>query len=273
MTDNHNLKQRVITALYGAPFLIAAVWFDEPLPWFTIFLAFWGAMAVFEFYRLVSSKVQPLTYLGITATVLLIASPQFDYVWVKPLILTSAIVLSLLWSLARRQKGEAFAGWAWTMGGMLYIGWLLSYFAALRDLEAGRNWVFLTLFTIAATDTAAFFVGRTFGKHKLALNISPNKTWEGAIAGSIAAILISLVFTIPALHLNLSYWQAPLLGLMVSVFAQLGDLTKSLFKRNMGVKDSSNLLKGHGGFLDRLDSILFGSLVVYFYVILIAGGG
>lgn len=139
---------------------------------------------------------------------------------------------------------------------------------ALRSLDDGRNWVFLALFTNFGSDTAAFFAGRALGKHKLAPSISPGKTWEGAIAGILGAIIISLLFTIPSpLSLPLGYGKAVVLGLLVSIFGQFGDLVESLFKRNMGVKDSGRLLPGHGGALDRIDSVVFAGVVVYYYVI------
>ena len=275
LINNHMLKKRTITALCGIPLLIAVIWFGEP--WFTILVAIWGLLAAFEFYRLVAaSKVSPLTYFGLIWTLLFILSPHFDYDILIPLLLTSAVILSLIWLLLRRQKEGAFIGWAWTMGGILYIGWLLSHFVTLRGgyyplsitETDGRNWVFLALFTTFASDTAAFFVGRALGKHRLAPRISPGKTWEGAIAGVFGAIIVSLLFTLSTpLQLPLAYWQAILLGLLVSVFGQLGDLVESLLKRNMGVKESSKLIPGHGGFLDRIDSVVFAGVVVYYYVI------
>ena len=271
------LKKRIITALWGIPLLITVIWFGEP--WFTILVAIWGLLAAFEFYKLVAtSKVSPLTYFGLVWTLFFILSrdpdllaflePHFNLNLLTPLLLTSAVILSLFCLLLRRQKEGAFTGWAWTIGGILYIGWLLSYFVALRGLDDGRNWVFLALFTTFASDTAAFFVGRALGKHHLAPRISPGKTWEGAIAGAFAAIIVSLLFTISTpLHLPLTYWQAILLGLLVSVFGQLGDLVESLLKRNMGVKESGKLIPGHGGVLDRIDSVVFAGIVVYYYVI------
>ena len=269
------LKKRVITALWGIPLVSIAVWFDQPLPWFTILIAIWGVMAALEFYRVVAaSKVSPLTYFGLVLTLLFILSrdsrlptvlqPYFDI----RLLLTSLVVLPLIWLLLQRQKDGAVAGWVWTVAGILYIGWLLGYLVALRGLDGGRNWVFLTLFATFASDTAAFFTGRALGRHKLAPDISPGKTWEGAVAGGVGAILMSLLFTLPTpLQLPLSWGQAIVLGLLVSVFGQLGDLAESLFKRNMGVKDSGNLLPGHGGLLDRVDSIVFASVVAYYYAI------
>lgn len=270
------LKKRVITALWGVPLLITTVWFEEPLPWFTILVAIWGLLAALEFYRMVTaSKIAPLTYFGLIWTLLFILSPHLNYDFLSPSLLTSGVMLSLIWLLLRRQKEEAFIGWAWTMAGILYVGLLLSYLVALRGLDDGRNWVFLALFTTFGSDTAAFFIGRALGRHRLAPSISPGKTWEGAIGGIFGAIIVSLLFTLPTLFTlpnplylqDFSYWQAILLGLLVSIFGQLGDLVESLLKRNMEVKDSGKLLPGHGGFLDRIDSIVFAGIVVYYYVI------
>jgi len=263
------LKQRVITGLWGIPLLIAAVWFAQPLPWFTILVAIWGLLAVFEFYKLVAgAKVPPLIYFGLIWTLLFIISPHFSNAFIIPLLLTSAVVFSLLWLLVRPQKEGAFIGWAWTIAGILYVGWLMSHLVALRGLDDGRNWVFLALLANFGSDTAAYFTGRALGRHHLAPSISPGKTWEGTIAGILGAIIISLLFTIPSpLSLPLGYGQAIVLGLLVSIFGQLGDLVESLLKRNMGVKDSGRLLPGHGGALDRIDSVVFASVVVYYYVI------
>ena len=280
------LKKRVITALWGIPLLVATIWFDTPLPWFTILVAICGVLAVFEFYRLVAaSAVPPLTYFGLIWTPLFIVGrhsdllstlePHFDLNLITPLLLTSAVMLPLIWLLRRGPQEKAFTSWAWTIAGILYVGWLLSHLVAIRGLDDGRNWVFLALFTTFAADTTAFFAGRAFGRHLLAPRISPGKTWEGAIAGVFGAILVSLFFTLPELFAvsnplylqQLACWQAILLGLLVSIFGQLGDLVESLFKRNMGVKDSSQLIPGHGGVLDRMDSVIFTCIVVYYYVI------
>ena len=275
------LKKRIITALWGIPLLIVAVWFDKPLPWFTVFVAVWGLLAAFEFYRMVAvSGVPPLTYFGLIWTLLFILSrdadllsilePYFNPDLLTPLLLTSAMVLSLIWLLLRPQKEGAFIGWAWTIAGILYVGWLLSYLVALRGLDDGRNWVFFVLFVTFASDTVAFFVGRALGRHHLAPGISPGKTWEGTVAGVFGAIIVSLFFILPTpLILHISLWQAILLGFLVSVFGQCGDLVESLLKRNTGVKESGKLMPGHGGILDRTDSIVFAGIVVYLYYIFV----
>jgi phosphatidate cytidylyltransferase len=152
---------------------------------------------------------------------------------------------------------------------------MLSYWLNLRGLEDGRNWVYLAVLTTFANDTGAYFMGRARGKHKLAPRISPSKTWEGAAGGLICAILAAVVIAVILKLISVRlgapfvfrYWQIMLLGFLVGIFAQLGDLVESLLKRNMGVKESGNLLPGHGGILDRFDSLIFVGAVVYYCVI------
>jgi phosphatidate cytidylyltransferase len=264
------LKKRLLTALWGVPILAAAIWFDQPLPWLTVLVALWGLLAVFEFYKLGEKiKLEPLTWFGLLWTLLFIISPQLDNDYLtSSTLLASGVVISLIWIIARRKREGAFSSWAWTIGGILYIGFLLSYFVALRGLEDGRNWVFLAVVVTFASDSAAYFVGRALGKHKLAPAISPGKTWEGTIGGFLGAIVIALLFTLPTpLQLPIGYGQAVILGVLISLFGQLGDLAESLLKRNAGVKDSGHWLAGHGGFLDRMDSIVFAGVVVYYYVV------
>ena len=268
------LKQRVIVSLIGLPILIVLVWFGEP--WFTGVIALWGAVAAFEFYKIAGKNKNPvITVFGIIWTLLFILSPYYDKEYAVPALLTSAIILPLAYLLLRRNKEQAFTGWVWTIAGILYIGWLLSYLIMLRQLqipgypvEYGRNGLFLAFFTTFASDTSAFFVGRARGKNHMAPAISPKKTWEGAIAGVVGSVVISLLFMLPTpLQLPLSWVHAVILGILVSLFGQIGDLAESLFKRNMGVKDSSNLIPGHGGFLDRMDSIVFAGVTVYYYLV------
>ena len=272
------LKKRIITALWFVPLLVIVVWFGGE-PGFTALMVTFGILAALEFYRMVAtSEAPPFTYFGLIWTAFFIFSrnsellslfeTRFGSGLLMPLLLTSAVVLPLIGLLSRRQKEGAFTTWAWTIAGILYVGWLLSYLVALRGLDGGRNWVFFALFITWASDTTAFFIGRRFGRHKLAPNISPGKTWEGTIGGIVGAIIMSILFfTSTPFHLPLVYWQAIVLSILVSIFGQVGDLVESLLKRNMGVKDSGRLLPGHGGILDRLDSIIFAGIVVYYYVV------
>ncbi|MDP2920070.1 MAG: phosphatidate cytidylyltransferase [Dehalococcoidia bacterium] len=275
------LKKRAITALWGIPLLTAIIWFGEP--WlFVTFVAIWGLLAVIEFYRLVSPlKVVPIYVFGIIWTLLFIfirhpmvsaaLGPYLAQGLVVPVLFTGGIVISLITLLARKQKFNAFPAWAWTFAGILYIGWLLGYIVALRHLDGGRDWVFFALFCTFGSDTAAFFIGRATGRHKLSPSISPAKTWEGAIGGVLGAVGISLLFLLDtpvSLATQLSVWQAIMLAVLVSISGQLGDLVESLFKRNVGAKDSGKLIPGHGGILDRMDSVVFAVVVVYYWVLL-----
>jgi len=131
--------------------------------------------------------------------------------------------------------------------------------------------VFLVLFVTWVSDTTAFLVGRRLGRHKLAPAISPGKTWEGTIGGICAGIAVSTLFFTPtSFQLPLSPGQTILLGALTSILGQLGDLFESLFKRNLGVKDSGKLMPGHGGILDRIDSLILAGIVVYYYAIWVA---
>ena len=268
------LKKRLITAALLLPLVVVVVWFNEPLPWLAVFAAIWGVMAAWEFYRAVASsgqKAPPLTYFGILLTLLFIISPLLDYAYLNLILLTSAVVLPAIWFLVRRFKEGAFWSWVWTIAGILCIGWLLSHFVALRELDSGRDWVLFALFVTFASDSAAYFVGSAIGKHLLAPGISPKKTWEGAVAGVIGAICIGLLLVM-LLGLPITYTQAVPLAIAVSIFGQLGDLLESLFKRRVGIKDSGKAMPGHGGFLDRMDSVVFAGAFVYYYVSALCNG-
>ena len=263
------LKQRVTTAAVGVPLLVLAIWFGNP--WFTILIAAAALGGTYEFYRMASfDRREPLLYLGLLCSLALVLSPHYRSPDVLPIVITATTLISLIWLLCRPSRENAFRNWAWTIVGALYVGWMLSYWLSLRGLEDGLNWVYLAMLTTFANDTGAFFIGRARGKHKLAPMISAAKTWEGAIGGLLSGIAAAVVI---ATVLNLifpfsfRYWQIILLGFLVGLFAQLGDLVESLLKRNTGVKESGNLLPGHGGILDRFDSLIFVGVVVYYYVI------
>jgi len=260
------LKKRIIVALLGLPLFIVIVWFDKPVPWFTIFIAIWGLLAAREFYRLVGvSSVRSLSVFGLLFTVLIIISPHCPSPFAAPLLITLVVVLPLIWLVLRQRVEGAFTGWAWMVAGFLYVGWLLSFLIALR-FEAGRNWAFFAFFTTFGSDSAAYFIGRALGRHRLAPRISPHKSWEGAIGGVVAAVAVSLLFTLSTpLHISLNIGQGMALALLVGVFGQIGDLAESLLKRNVGVKESSTAIPGHGGLLDRMDSVVFAGVVVYLY--------
>lgn len=271
------LKHRVITAAVGVPVIIAAIWFGDP--WMTLFIAAAALAGSYEFYRIADfDSREPLLYLGLLWTLALVLSPHCRNPDLLPVVITATMLVSLICLLLRRSRDKAFSDWAWTIAGALYVGWMLSYWLNLRGLEDGRNWVYLAMLTTFANDTGAYFIGRARGKHKLAPAISPAKTWEGAIGGLVSAILAAIVIATILKLISVKigapflfrYWQITLLGFVVGLSAQLGDLVESLLKRNMGVKEAGSLLPGHGGVLDRFDSLIFVGAVVYYYVIWVA---
>jgi phosphatidate cytidylyltransferase len=268
------LKHRVITAAIGVPLIILAIWFGDP--WISIFIAAAALAGTYEFYRMANfDRREPLLYLGLLWTLALVLSPHYQNSNHLPVAITAAILVSLICLLLRPSRGRAFNQWAWTIAGALYIGWMLSYWLELRGLGDGRNWVYLAMLTTFANDTGAYFIGRARGTHKMAPAISPAKTWEGAIGGLVGAVagaaVIATVLKLISADLGapfaFRYWQIIVLGLLVGLSAQLGDLVESLLKRQMGVKESGSLLPGHGGVLDRFDSLIFVGAVVYYYVI------
>ena len=207
------------------------------------------------------------------------------------LILADGAFLALLWLLACYRGRRVAATAAWLLGGPVYVGFLLAHIPLLAQIgdtgdlagygygyELGRSWLIFALLTTFATDSGAYFVGRLTGRHKMAPRLSPGKTWEGAAGGLAAALSVALLLSLlppQYLHLGLAWWQPALIGLAVGIAAQGGDLLESALKRFAGVKDAGRLFPGHGGMLDRLDSLLL-TLPLVYYLTLLAfryGGG
>ena len=167
---------------------------------------------------------------------------------------------------ASRGLNDSLVDSAYTAAGAFYIGWTLSLLLILRGEFNGLEWVLVVLLATFATDTGAFFTGRALGRRAMAPRISAGKTWEGAVGGFLIGSG-SVVALVSLLELPISTLESVVLGAMVGVSAQVGDLVESKVKRASGVKDSGRLVPGHGGVLDRLDSVVFVTVVVYhFYV-------
>ena len=285
------MKLRVVTAVVGIPLLLAFVYFDfkAETNWFSrvsLFIlpvAAAAALGAWEFYRLgTHAGARPLTVFGIIWTVLFVVAALFNgewasspeaasYVdWAVGGLLASAAVFPLIW-LTIFRRDTWLQSWGWTLAGILYMGWMVGHYVMLRQLDDGRELVILAMFTTFACDTSAYFVGRAWGKHRMTPAISPHKTWEGAaggFAGAIAAaVALRFLLSLGNWSLPLSYLEAVGAGCLVGVAAQLGDLLESLLKRRAGVKDSGNLLPGHGGVLDRIDSLVFTGVIVYYFVL------
>jgi len=272
------LRQRVASAAVGVPAIVALVWAGGW--WFTAAAAVVILIATLEFYRAVAGAGnRPLWMLGAPAAAALAAIAHDPDQQRLTAVLATLVVTSLTWLLLRSDlpaaavslttwRRQSMMDWAWTVAGVAYVGWLGSHFVLLRRLDSDTQWstwALLALLATFATDTAAYFVGRSVGRRKLAPHISPGKTGEGAMGGFLGGVgaVVALNYI---LDMGMTEVQAVSLGVLLAVFAQMGDLAESLLKRSLGVKDSGSIIPGHGGMLDRLDSVLFVAVVVYYYV-------
>jgi phosphatidate cytidylyltransferase len=177
-----------------------------------------------------------------------------------------AAMVHALWLFERGQGEKAPASWMATAGGILFLGWLGSYFFRLRALEvSAAQWTALAMLGTWIADSGAYVFGKSLGKRKLAPRLSPNKTVAGYLGGVLSGTTLTVAI---AYFLDLPLLVAFILGLLVSVVSPAGDLGVSMLKRSVGVKDSGNLLPGHGGALDRIDSLIWSVALAYFLVIL-----
>ena len=266
-SGKESLAWRVISAGVALPLLLLVVLLGSP--WLTAVVGVVTAFAVFEYYRLFkNSPVRHLLAPGLLWALLfianahLIANRHLGGSWTLLLVAGGLLLLLVLYISVARSL-HFLKGWLLAAGGPLYLGFTLSYVLLLRELEQGTQWLVLALFSAFTTDTGAFFVGRALGRHRMAPRISPGKTWEGAAAGLLAgiatALLLDALFGLPlALH------EAAVLGVGASLAAQGGDLVESALKRYVGAKDTGRLIPGHGGVLDRLDSIVLALVLVYY---------
>jgi phosphatidate cytidylyltransferase len=260
------LRQRLITAAIGLPVFLLITWFGNP--WFAAMVAVIALLGSLEFFRIaISPKPEPLTYFIILTIVALSISPFYSSFVPKHVILTLSIIISLCWLVFLPKREGVFLKWAWLLAGTVYLGWMVGFWSELRNLSNGREWTYLTIFIIMASDTTAYFAGRAWGKHPMAPSISPKKTWEGAAGGFIASIIVALGLGI-FFSISLNYWFLLIFGVCIGLLAQIGDLVESLLKRNNGVKDSGKLLPGHGGILDRIDSFILAGAAACFLLML-----
>jgi phosphatidate cytidylyltransferase len=180
--------------------------------------------------------------------------------WMPRALSLGVIALAVAVMTTVQFGAQRFPALLYSLFGILFVGWSLSYLILLRRLEGGQ-WYILFLCTIIwVGDSIAMYVGKSLGRHKMAPTISPGKTWEGA-AGGVLGCLLTAALGVCFLMPQLALWQGLVLGLVISLAAQMSDLSESLIKRYAGVKDSGELIPGHGGLLDRIDSVLFAAPV------------
>ena len=284
--NSGSLAQRLLSAALLLPLLVVLVWWSVWSVAATVILA--TVASLLELYSAFrQGGYQPRTLVGIGGALALILA-----IWFQPMVgfdlllpvVTFVIVISLVVELTYPQQPGSLPAWGLTLAGAFYVAWLLSHFILLRSLSApalhasiftplgmqpGVAWIYYACAITWLQDTSAYFVGRQFGRHKLAPILSPKKTWEGAAGGMIGAILTGLV-CVWLLGLPITLLQGALLGLVGGIVGPLGDLSESLIKRQVGLKDAGSLIPGHGGILDRADSLLFTIPILYYLIKLFA---
>ncbi len=188
-----------------------------------------------------------------------------------PVYAVGYLVLASLFLFRRLTIEDTGKDFGWLLSGLIYLPFLLSHAYLLRTLPLGKQWIFMLLMAVMACDSLAYFVGRKIGQRKLYPKVSPNKSIEGAIGGICGAVLG--VYMAKWLFMPvIGYAAGCFIAIGISVAGQVGDLFESLLKRSCGVKDSGTMIPGHGGLLDRLDSLLFVFPLVYYIAVLFYGG-
>lgn len=184
--------------------------------------------------------------------------------WMMAWLFASVLAcLIYLFKINERKLEDGLA----TITGIVYVGYFFHHLALIGMMDAMHLFVWMVMITAFVTDTAAYFSGVFLGKHKMTPVISPKKTWEGAIGGVIGTILVSALFAFVFMKPVIIHCM--IMGCLGAVVSMIGDLTASIFKRKMGIKDYGNLIPGHGGIMDRFDSVLFTAPMVYYYIVLV----
>lgn len=265
------LLQRFLVALILGPAALLISYIGGPVYMITIttllVIAAWECTSLFS-----KAGIEPATLLVIVGVLFLATHPLYTQVLQPTWVITIFILVTAGYFAFQFEQGmkRSLNNFTGTVLITLYIGWLGSYLVTLRNLSGGMWWLFLVLLIVWTTDSAAYFIGTQLGSHQLSPRLSPNKTWEGYIGGIPAGILsgvgFSVLFQGLGATVELYPWPAGVLGFILALTIPLGDLTESLIKRSAEEKDSSNLFPGHGGMLDRLDTILWAMPISTFFI-------
>ena len=263
------LKQRVISAIILIPVVGVLAWLGGW--WFSAFVALYAGVTAWELLRMLGELdfVTPVMWVGIPLAALLVLEGGLPQ---DPLRLQAMLVVIFLIGMIVAlflNRPNAPTDMVITLGAAVYLGMTLRFLALLRNRVDGLWWLILLAIMVWLVDTGAYFTGRAIGKHKFWPRISPKKTWEGFFGGLVAGAIAGAITAWLLAHyagMNMMWWQGAVLGIVVGIVGPLGDLSESLFKRQSGVKDSSNLIPGHGGFFDRIDSFVFAAPVVFLII-------
>jgi len=261
-----NLTLRVLFAVCAIPVLLYLLFFAPKWVFFSL-LGMACLVSSFELFRMVAPDRLLFTTFGIFASSVVFYFFAFsEEPAVLSLVVTALVLSSLSIGVFHSDSNEkAIVQSGWLIAGPLYLGSTLGSIALLFSLDSGGSWVLLAAMTSWFGDTGAYFGGRVFGRHKLCPSVSPNKTVEGSVFGLLSSLIggfVAYVWLLPSLGLL----EIVALAFVAGAIGQLGDLSESLIKRGCGVKDSGSIIPGHGGLLDRIDSLLFASASIWIYV-------
>lgn len=260
---------RVLTSIVLVPVLFAVVWLMPPA-YFAGLVIIAAAIGQYELYTMARVRgITPLTILGIVLGALIVLNiyrpiPPYrggPLFWITLCVLT--VIVARLFS--RRPVEGALEDITVTVFGLVYVALLFAYQVAIHAGPPGKKWLVFLYLVIWASDTGAYYIGTAFGKHRLYEKISPKKSIEGLIGGVLASILVAVLCSLWLVP-SLGTIEAAVLGAVLALAGTVGDLAESLLKRSAGVKDSGTIIPGHGGILDRMDSMLFAAPVLFYYL-------
>jgi len=263
-------KNRSIVSTLGIPGILLFIWLGGI--WFAFFILAVMLLALFEYYQLAKLKnTHPIIWAGLLASVIIAYfyyyQPNIELIYVFSIIITFIIVI--LFIELFRKKPNPTENFNITIGGILYIPLLVGTLIGIRNFDTAHatNFTFALFVSIWICDSAAYIAGKKFGKKKIYPSASPNKTVVGSVAGLIFSFITYIVLDkIGFIKFDLNIVQITILSIISGIFGQTGDFVESLFKRDANVKDSGSLLLGHGGVLDRFDSLIIASPLVYIFL-------
>ena len=267
------MLKRTLTALGLAVIGLPAIIFGGVFYFLLIAIVLAGC--AWEYVRMFRAVQLEPDQIVTMAGVLCIATARFFFPPAATPVFVLLILLAMAVHVIRYERGrdQAAVDFAVTVAGVMYLGWLGSYLLDLRQLPQGGWWLMIILPIIWAGDTGAYSIGSAYGRHKMTPRLSPKKSWEGYFAGVFTSILVGAFFAYAFSSLNpqplggmITTLQGGFLGLVIGALAPLGDLGESMFKRQGGLKDSSNIFPGHGGFFDRVDSWIWGAALGFFII-------